>query len=116
MQFCVRLEARDLLARKIPPVRLENVELGPALQQLAQSTHPGLRLSMCPDVASARVSVTTPEMPFRDFVQLVAGKVGAEVDLARRRHSELTVPSPHLYFARSNCGYRGYVYVHPRAD
>jgi hypothetical protein len=45
----------------------------------------------------------------------VAGKVGAQVDLARKRHGEFTVPLPHLYFARSDCGRRGpsYVYVHP---
>ena len=117
MMYCAaQVQGRELLARKIPPVRLENVELAPALQQLAQSTHPGLHLSMCPDVAASRVSVTTTEMLFKDFVRLVAGKIGAEADFARARHDALYVKFPHLYFARSDCGYRGYVYVYRRVD
>jgi hypothetical protein len=118
MYYCVaRPQAREILARRIPPVRLDSVELGPALQQLAQSTHSGLRLSMCPDVAASRVSVTTTaEMPLKDFVQFLAGKAGAEVDLARPRHGSFTVPFPHLYFARSDCGPRSYVHVHASAN
>jgi hypothetical protein len=109
-------QAREKLARRIPPVRLENVELGRALQQLADSTHPALHFSMCPDVASKRVTVTTTsDMSFKDFAALVAGKAGAEVDFARPRHSEHTVPFPHLYFARSDCGARSFVYVYPRS-
>jgi len=105
-------QARENLAQRIQPVRLENVELGSALQQLADSTHPALHLSMCPDVASTRVTVrTTSEMPFQDFALLVARTAGAEVDLVRPRH-QLGVPFPHLYFARSDCGHRGYVYVY----
>jgi hypothetical protein len=107
-------QARENLAQRIQPVRLENVELGPALQQLADSTDPALHLSMCPDVASTRVTVrTTSEMSFKDFALLVAGKAGAEVDLLRPRH-QLGVPFPHLYFARSDCGRLGYVYVYRR--
>jgi hypothetical protein len=56
--------SRQLLAQGIRPVRFENAELGPALQQLVDSTQPSLRLSMCPDVAARRVTVTTTtEMP-----------------------------------------------------
>jgi hypothetical protein len=55
-------------------------------------------------------------MPFRDFVRFVAGAVGAEVDFARPRHGSFTVPFPHLYFARNDCGPRSYVYVYPRAN
>jgi hypothetical protein len=82
MRFVVvPIQGREKLAQRIPPVRLENVELGPALQQLADSTHPALHFSMCPDVASSRVTVTTTsETPFKDFALLVAGKAGAEVD------------------------------------
>ena len=105
-------KARETLARSVPPVHLENVALGPALQQLADSTHPALRLSMCPDVASTRVTHTTGQKSLRDFAELVAGKAGAEVDLARRRHGVSAVPYPHLYFARSDCGTRGFGYVY----
>jgi hypothetical protein len=108
-------QAREKLAQRIPPVRLENVELGPALQRLADSTHPALHFSMCPDVASSRVTVTTTsEMPFKDFALLVGGKAGAEVDFARPRHVQHTVPFPHLYFARSDCGPRSFVNVYKR--
>jgi hypothetical protein len=113
MRFVVvPIQARERLAQRIPPVRLENAEVGPALQKLADSTHPSLHFSMCPDVASSRVSVTTSEMPFKDFAVLLAAKVGAEVDFARPRHVQHTVPFPHLYFARSVCGVRSFVYVH----
>ena len=94
-------QAREKLAQRIQPVRLDNVELGPALQQLADSTHPSLHFSMCPS-----------EMPFKDFALLLAGKAGAEVDFARPRHIQHTVPFPHLYFARSDCGARSFVYVY----
>ena len=106
-------QARAKFAQPIPPVHLENVELGPALQQLADSTHPPLHFSMCPDVAATRVNVTTTsEMSFKDFAVFLAGKAGAEVDFARPRHVQYTVPFPHLYFARSDCGVRSFVYVY----
>ena len=105
-----RLETRALLAQVIRPVRLENAELGPALQQLVDSTQPSLRLSMCPDVAARRVTVTTTtEMPLKEFVVLLAAKVGADVDVARPRHGGSSFP--HLYFAASPCG-RDLVYVY----
>jgi hypothetical protein len=103
--------SRRLLAQVIRPVRFENAELGPALQQLADSTQPLLRLSICPDVAARRVTATTTsEMPLREFVVLLAGRVGADVDLARHRHGG-GVPFPHLYFAAAPCQTRGFVYV-----
>jgi hypothetical protein len=106
--------SRQLLAQVIRPVRFENAELGPALQQLVDSTQPSLRLSMCPDVAARRVTLTTTtEMPLKDFVVLLAGKVGAEVDLARHRHGGGT-PYPHLYFAAAPCPVRSSVYAFPR--
>jgi len=106
--------SRQLLAQGIRPVRFENAELGPALQQLVDSTQPSLRLSMCPDVAARRVTVTTTtEMPLKEFVVLLAGQLGAEVDLARHRHGGGT-PYPHLYFAAAPCQVRSSVYVFPR--
>jgi hypothetical protein len=108
--------SRKLLAQVIWPVRFENAELGPALQQLADSTQPLLRLSMCPDVAARRVTTTTTtEMPFKEFVVLLAGKAGADVDVARHRHGG-GVPFPHLYFAAAPCQTRSFVYVSARAE
>ena len=105
---------RQLLAQGIRPVRFENAELGPALQQLADSTQPLLRLSLCPDVAARRVTATTTtEMPLREFVVLLAGKAGADVDVARHRHGGGT-PFPHLYFAAAPCQVRSSVYVFPQ--
>jgi hypothetical protein len=72
---------------------------------------------MCPDVASRRVTATTDtEMPLKEFVVLLAGKVGADVDLAHRRHGSFTVPFPHLFFARAPCQTRSFVYVYRRAE
>ena len=108
-----RGRARKLLGQRIPAVRFENVELGPALQQLADANEPSIHLSMCPDVASSRLTLTTTgEMPLKDFAVLVASKVRADVDLAHPRHGGGS--SPHLYFARSPCGTRGLVYVSKR--
>ena len=113
MYVDARVRARNLLGQHIPAVRFENVELGPALQQLADTAKPSIHLSMCPDVASSRLTLsTTGEMPFGYFAVLVAGKVRAEVDLAHSRHGAGS--SPHLYFAHSPCGTRGFVNVYKR--
>jgi hypothetical protein len=114
----VSLETRAHLAQGIRPVRFENAELGPALQQLADSTQPLLKLSMCPDVAARRVTATTTtEMPLKEFVVLLAGQVGADVDLARHRHGgSYAARFPHLYFAAAPCQTRSFVYVVARAE
>ena len=102
--------SRQFFAQVIRPVRFESAELGPALQQLADTTQPLLHLSMCPDVAARRVTATTTtEMPLKEFVVLLAAKVGADVDVARPRHGGSSFP--HLYFAASPCG-RDLVYVY----
>lgn len=112
----VSLDTRALQAQVIRPVRFEDAELGPALQQLADSTQPSLKLSMCPDVAARRVTATTTtEMPFKEFVVLLAAKAGADVDLARHRHGgSFAARFPHLYFAAAPCQTRSFVYVFPR--
>ena len=113
----VSLATRALQKQVIRPVRFENAELGPALQQLADSTQPLLKLSMCPDVAARRVTATTTEMPFKEFVVLLAGKVGADVDVARHRHGgNYAARFPHLYFAAAPCQTRSFVYVVARAE
>jgi hypothetical protein len=113
MYVDARLRSRKLLGHSIPAVRFENVELGTALQQLADTTKPSIHLSMCPDVASSRLTLTTTgEMPLKDFAVLVASKVRADVDLAHSRHGGGS--SPHFYFARAPCGTRGFVNVYKR--
>ena len=115
MYVVAQVRGRELLGQRIPAVRFASVELGPALQQLADTTTPSIHLSMCPDVSSSRLTLTTTgEMPLKDFVVLVASKVGADVDLAHPGHRADAVPMPHLYFARAPCGSRSFVYVYSR--
>jgi hypothetical protein len=112
-QCSATLQARQLLAQPIRPVRFENAELGSALQQLANSTQPSLRLSMCPEVAARRVTVTTTtEMPLKEFVVLLGAKVGAEVDMDRHRHGGGRFP--HLFLASAPCQTRSFVYAYGR--
>lgn len=107
------LQARQRLAEPVRPVRFENAELGPALQQLADSTEPSLHLSMCKDVAARHVTLTTStEMPVKEFLVLLAGKAGAEVDLDRQRHGGARFP--HLSFASAPCNTWNFVYVYAR--
>jgi hypothetical protein len=117
MEACVvRPGARSRLEQPIRPVRLDNAEVGSALQDVADSTKLPIHLSMCPDLSSSRVTLTTPgPMPLEQFLLLVAGRVGAQVDLTHARHGIFAEPSPHLYFARAPCGNRSFVSVHSRA-
>ena len=114
--WVVPRRARRSLEQLIRPVRLDNAQLGAALQEIADSTSPPIHLSLCPDLSSSRVTLTTPSaLPLRQFLLLVAGKVGADVDLTHSRHGSFAEPSPHLYFARAPCGSQSFVYVYSRA-
>jgi hypothetical protein len=92
-EFLVKRRANNRLEQKVRPVRFENAELVPVLQDVLDSVPLSIRLSMCPELSSRRVTLTTrSEMPLKDFLVLLAAKVGAEVDLAHRRHVSLAEP------------------------
>jgi hypothetical protein len=113
--WVTRRLAQETLDQTIRPLRLDNAELRPALQELADSATRPVHLSMCPDLSSIRVTLTTQsEMPLGQLLPLLASRAGADVDLAHPRHGSFAAPSPHLFFRRAPCATRSFVYVYTR--
>jgi hypothetical protein len=108
-------QTEAILRQTIPAVVLQDPDARAALQRLANSVGGGFRLSMCPDVAARSLTLHTDRpMPFAEFVPVVAGQLGATVDLRRSRHLQGAPSYPHLYRADAPCPGHGFVYIRPR--
>ena len=94
MSFWVQpREARAMLAQPIRPLHLVDAPMQEALEGIVDTSSAPIHLSLCPAVASSRVTFTTTrEMPLSAVLPSLAHAVGATVDLMHTRHGGAIFP------------------------